>query len=230
MARVKLYPSERLTGYEQLLSYYPVYYREVFEMEAILKYFGELCDLLEEQTEQAYLNYFILEADEETVKTWENLFGIQYSERRTLDERRRVILARFNNLHHIGEPEIRSTIRVFGDNEVWIDFDAGIIYILIQGDIFDDEKLFETLSAKIPAHLKLDVKFEIHKQFRQEHKFKFMSNINADYDVEPVSTPRSSKQEIKIGMLAVEPETFVSDKSKGSGEYVQSHVKSKLIK
>lgn len=61
---MKFYIKYYKNNYEKLLTYYPRYYRDVFEMVEILKAYGKISDVLELQIEQAYLNNFVLEADE----------------------------------------------------------------------------------------------------------------------------------------------------------------------
>lgn len=68
---MKFYDKYFKSNYEELITYYPRYYRDVFEMVEILKAEGRIADELEAHIEQAYLNNFVLTADLETVKIWE---------------------------------------------------------------------------------------------------------------------------------------------------------------
>ena len=76
---MRLYEKYYKSNYEELIIYYPRYYREVFEMVEILKAFGRVSDGLEADIEQAYLNNFILTADAETIKVWEGMLDITYT-------------------------------------------------------------------------------------------------------------------------------------------------------
>ena len=55
---------------------------------------AEWRDGLEANIEQTYLNNFILTADAETIKVWEDLLEITYTRPLTLDQRKRVVIAR----------------------------------------------------------------------------------------------------------------------------------------
>ena len=88
---MKFYQKYFKNCYEELLSYYPRYYRDVFEMMEILKAFGRVADGLEDAIEQAYLNYFIQEADLKTIKIWEDILGISYTEDLTLDHQKQCL-------------------------------------------------------------------------------------------------------------------------------------------
>lgn len=212
---VKFYPDPVRTGYEELLTYYPKFYRDVFEMNAILKYFGGICDRLEEGTQQAYFNYFILQADEETIAQWERVLGIRYSEdlHLTLEQRRQVVLSRLCARSHVGEPEIRTIIGAYTPNGVWVDFDKGIIYVVIQGEVFDENNLVEALLEKIPAHLRLDMKIEIRRESRMDLNINYGSIISNFLDFQPVDVQVKS----------------VEEKKSKSGAFYRTRVKSKLI-
>ena len=100
---MKFYNRYYTGSYEELLTYYPRFYRDVFEMVEILKAFGRVADGLEAGVERVFLNSFILTADAETVKEWEGILHITYAEQLTLDQRKRVVIGRLCGNGHIGE-------------------------------------------------------------------------------------------------------------------------------
>lgn len=62
--------------YEEFLTYYPDFYRNVYEMNEILKAFGELSDGLEKDIEEIFENCFIDTADEKVIAFFERVIGI----------------------------------------------------------------------------------------------------------------------------------------------------------
>lgn len=164
---MKFYEKHFQNNYEELIAHYPRFYRDVFEMVEILKAYGKILDGLEDKVEQAYLNHFILTADMETVRVWETILGIAHKESLTLDQRKRVILARISGYGHIGEPEIRGMIANYTDKSVTVDFASGVIFIQIEGEVFDENSLLTTLIRRIPAHLALNMRVHIQRTFRQ---------------------------------------------------------------
>lgn len=152
---MRLYNRYYKSNYHELISHYPRYYREVFEMVEILKAQGKVADALEDNIEQTFLDHFILTADPPTIKTWESFLGITYEEQLTLEQRRRVVIARLCGLGHIGEPEIRAIIENYSEGEIDVDFENSSVMITINGEIFDRNNLIETLLRRIPAHLGL---------------------------------------------------------------------------
>ena len=120
---MRLYNRYYKSNYHELISHYPRYYREVFEMVEILKAQGKVVDALEDNIEQTFLDHFILTADPPTLRTWEKFLGITYEEQLALEQRRRVVIARLCGLGHIGEPEIRAIIGNYSDGETDVDFE-----------------------------------------------------------------------------------------------------------
>lgn len=195
---MKFYERYYPGNYEELITYYPRYYRDVFEMVEILKAHGRIADSLEAHIEQAFLNNFILTADAETIGIWEGILEITYSEKLSLDQRKRVVIARLNG-GHIGEPEIRWIISNYTDRDMFMNFAQGIITIVIQGEVFDEKNLYKTLIRRIPAHLKLGMSVEMHRTFQQPLKISFGGAAGAAFWIPPVSEDRAGRTTFEVG-------------------------------
>lgn len=92
---MKFYDKYYTSNYEELITYYPRFYRDVFEMVEILKAHGRIADGMEDNIEQAYLNGFIDYADEATIAKLERFLEIGLNRNRTLEERRRLVKSYF---------------------------------------------------------------------------------------------------------------------------------------
>lgn len=213
MSNLRLYP-ERTSGYEELKSYYPRYYRGVLEMEALLRYFGGVCDDIEAQTEQAYLNNFVLTADADTIKSWEDTLHITYKKQLTLDQRRSVVLARLSGTGHIGEPEIRVIVSAYTDCAIAVDFKAGLIDVDIDGEIFDEGNLYDTLLGRIPAHLALRMTARTIRRFPMTLNFCFGADYGQEIQAQPVGRDRAARNTVTVSQgaftaahLDIEPPT-----------------------
>ena len=165
---MKFYNRYYTGSYEELLTYYPRFYRDVFEMVEILKAFGRVADGLEAGVERVFLNSFILTADAETVKEWEGILHITYAEQLTLDQRKRIVIGRLCGNGHIGEQEIREIIANYTGGAVGIDFKLGVIYITIEGEVFGEANLLDTLYRRVPAHLAIGMQVRTRRTFRQQ--------------------------------------------------------------
>ena len=123
----RYYPS----CYEELITYYPRFYRDVLEMNAVLKAHGKVADGLESEIEKTYLNGFIKTADDKTLKMWETLLGIVYETKPELEQRRNVIIGLISNRGRIGEQEIRQAISHYTGGKTKIDFSRGVITVIV---------------------------------------------------------------------------------------------------
>lgn len=150
-------------NYEELITYYPRFYREVYEMVEILKANGRLIDEIEDNIEQTYLNCFIDYADEATITKLEKFLMIGLNKSRTLEERRRLVKSFFVGFGKISASLLSEMIQSFtgapveswfepfddeGNNMLYINFQRGREPTLYMSDI----NLL--LGKKIPAHIK----------------------------------------------------------------------------
>lgn len=227
-------------NYEELITYYPRFYRDVFEMVEILKAQGRIADVLEEQIEQAYLNNFIVTADAETIKMWEEILDITYEEKLTLDQRKSVVIGRISGYGHIGEPEIQGLIANYTGNAVGVDFAQGVIYITIDGEIFGENNLLNTLQRRIPAHLALNMYIHTRRAIKQELRIQYAGATGASFRPPPVGEDRASTMPLSVAyggfsspsLQGIPPD--VKNASTGrtggvGGIYYHTHTKSKLI-
>lgn len=233
------------SNYEELLTFYPRFYRNVFEMVEILKAFGRVSDDLESNVERVFLNSFILTADADMIEEWEGILHITYTEQLSLDQRKRVVIARLLRHGHIGEQEIREIIGQYTKRPVDIGFLQGIITILIEGDVFDEENLLDTLLRSIPAHLALKMTIHIRKQYRQTIPFShggavgsnFLFDSKASEEAEittrnHVYVMRTSITSADLKVDSPNPDvkrTSTRRRDSAGGIFYYTHTKSKLI-
>lgn len=160
--RKQFYSRDFADCYEELISYYPRYYREVREMNAILKANGKLLDGTQDAIEQVYNNAFIDFMDEAAVRQMEIFLSINLDKTRTLDERRRLIKSFFAGFGRVSATLLKEMINAYtnagvevkfepfdaaGNNMLYINFERGDEATLYMSDIL------ELLSRKIPAHI-----------------------------------------------------------------------------
>ena len=134
---MKFYDKYYTSNYEELITYYPRFYRDVFEMVEILKAHGRIADGMEDNIEQAYLNGFIDYADEATIAKLERFLEIGLNRNRTLEERRRLVKSYFVGFGKISATLIKQMIGAYtnapvdcrfepfddeGNNMLFIDF------------------------------------------------------------------------------------------------------------
>lgn len=210
---MKFYNRYYQSNYEELITYYPRYYRDVFEMVAILSAVGRVTDILERQIEQAYLNNFIMQADADTIKIWEQILKITNTAGLSLYQRKCAIIGRLCSGKHIGEPEIRLIISNYTDKAVMVDFARGVITIIIEGEIFGEDILLDTLLRCIPAHLALAMSISIRREFRQQLMIGIGGAAGAFLESQHLGEDRAVARRDDVS----------------GGMFCHTHIKSKLI-
>lgn len=124
-----LYDNAWPTTYEEIKRFYPVWYRDVLEMDAIWRVQGRELDGVRATVEGLIDNGYILTADLPTITSLEDFLRIVPEPRQSLDERRQMAAAYVRGLEHIGAPEIRSIVGAFTAGTVDVDFHAGVISV-----------------------------------------------------------------------------------------------------
>lgn len=168
---MKFYDKYYENNFEELIAYYPRFYRDVFEMVEILKAHGGIADELEANIEQTYLNSFIDYADEDTIEQLEKFLNIGLNKSRTLEERRRLVKSYFVGFGKASASMLAEMIKSYtgasvdikfepfdeeGNNMLYIHFQRGDEPTLYMGDI----NLL--LSKKIPAHIQYQAAVTYH--------------------------------------------------------------------
>ena len=158
-----------LSGYEELISMYPNFYREIYEMQEILKVQGKLSDNLKTDIQQVFFNQFVEYADSETIAVYEKIIGIQTDTSKSLEQRRSVVRAFLTGSGKLSETVIKSIIGSYtgGDVECSLDTvnyrdDFHTLSITAErgsGETINLSDIISLIEKKIPAHLKYDLSF-----------------------------------------------------------------------
>lgn len=158
---MKLYNDHR-SSYEELLTYYPEFYREVYEMVEILKAQGKLVDNVQNGIEQVFSNQFIDSADEEVISLYEKISGIVPDRFKTIEERRKTVKSHLIGSGKISASVIADMIRIYTDSDTVCSLElfdkAGNQQLYINADIgnassLDVSVIEDFLSLRLPAHL-----------------------------------------------------------------------------
>lgn len=168
---MKFYDKYFENNYQELLTYYPRFYRDVFEMVEILKAQGRLADGIEGNIERTYLNCFIDYADEETVEKLEKFLMIGLNKSRTIEERRRLVKSYFVGFGKVSASMLEEMIQSYTGASVDIKFEPfdeegnNMLYIHFQRG--DEPTLYMSdinllLSKKIPAHIQYQAAVTYH--------------------------------------------------------------------
>ena len=165
---MKLFDFE-ISGYEELLSMYPDFYRKVYEMQEILKAEGKLQDDLKTDIQQVFFNQFVDYADSETIAMYEKIIGIETDINKSLYERRRVVKAFLTGSGKLSATVIKSIIGAYTGSSVECSLDT-VNYgddfhtLLISAERGNENTInlsdiTNLIEKKIPAHLAYDLSF-----------------------------------------------------------------------
>lgn len=167
---MKLYEKYYGSNYEELITYYPRFYREVFEMVEILKAHGRIADELEDNIEQTFLNCFIDYADEPTITKFERFLKISLNKSRTLEDRRQLVKSFFVGFGKVSAKMLKEMIYTYTNSysniifEPSDEFNNNTLYVYIYlnrgaKDIYKSD-IKQMLSKKIPAHVNFETIFQ----------------------------------------------------------------------
>lgn len=176
---MRLYDNADGDNYENLKVLYPVWYRDVLEMDAIWHALGPQLDGIQSGLTQAVDNGFIWTSNEPTITKLEQFLYIPVVRSKPLIERKTLVASFVLGNGHIGEKEIKALIGMFTDGEITVALIGGAIDISVTREISDRFNLADCLYIllkKIPAHLGLalrDILLPI--VFRNENFLRFQA-------------------------------------------------------
>lgn len=156
------YNRER-SGYDELISYYPGFWKEILEFRANNRFAGHTLDRAAEGMEQVILNQFFETCSESMVSRYESFLNLGNSHK-SLEERRRFLKISWNGVQKISASKIAAAIREFygGKAVVDVEFTDRFIFSIQKLDSnYDiDRKIDEYLLKVMPAHIEYTVIYE----------------------------------------------------------------------
>lgn len=160
---MRLYENALPSTYEEIKRFYPPWYADIKEMDAIWKVQGLELDAIRTALESIISNSYIATADEATIAGLEKFLGITPGAAQSLEERRQIIASSFKGAgSHIGAPEIREIMERFTEEgTITIGFANGVINVTVEkphNSVCNYLSGYTVLSNSIPAHLRLDMK------------------------------------------------------------------------
>jgi len=175
--------------YDELATYYPTFYNEVKEMQAVLKAEGDLIDDVKSGIETVFGDCFIDSADEKTIAKLETFLHIHMHGERSLEDRRRLVKSYFVGSGKLSASLLSDIIGTYtgaesrcrfepcdieGNNCLYIDSERGTESNFYASDIM------ELLRAKLPAHIayQFNVVYENEVQVSNEITFGYPVVVN----------------------------------------------------
>lgn len=119
---MKLYDNAPESYYEESKSYFPRWYADVHEMDAIWHVCGALFDTAQQDVTRVLENAGILNCDYDTVHELEEWLGIRFSSPRTDEMRKAYLLTQIAGLGKCSRTKIQDIIRRYTGAESTVEF------------------------------------------------------------------------------------------------------------
>lgn len=141
--------------YEEIKSYYPVFYHDVAEMEALFRCYGKISDKLFQGKKLLIETQSFLKMEERMCSRLEKFFWIEKNKVLSLDSRRKALQLLISGNGKMKASTIKDMISVYSDALVEIKFTN---YLEIKLSRSENESEFmpsilEILGEKLPAHI-----------------------------------------------------------------------------
>ena len=163
---LNLYNRYYQNNYEELITYYPLFYREIYEMKEILKAQGKLADDLEACIERILSDCFIDTADSGVITSYENILGIKSDLGKPLEERRRLVKAYLVGSGKASATSVCEMIKTYTGAEAECSFSPydekgnNVLNILAEhgnSQLINIKDINVLLSEKLPAHIQYNL-------------------------------------------------------------------------
>lgn len=103
--------NQQRSGYEELLSYGPLFYRDLLEMDTNYRFAGKTLDVGAEGLERLMQDQFIDTADEETISRWEKWLNLLPDSQTDLEYRRKRVKLFWNGGDKFSGSLIKSIVK-----------------------------------------------------------------------------------------------------------------------
>lgn len=171
---MRVYDNAPTNYHDELAGWFPSWYRQVVEMDALWHTWGILLDQLQTDILRVLNNNFLLSCDESMVEVWEDFLNIAIVKTRDLESRRRFIMMHFGGFGKCSASKIKTVIKQYAGSNSTVTFekyDDGNCWLNIQMERGDMETLYVgdvqyILNKIIPAHILHSLKTVQHANIR----------------------------------------------------------------
>lgn len=155
---MNVFNNQQRSGYEEIASYSPRFYRKIKEMDAIFRFAGWLSDLMARDLERTISNQFVDLMEEETFSEYEAFLGITKDTKKTLEERKAYVNALLIGSGKISKDKIIAIVNQLAECDCNIVLEGPELYINMT---FKDNPakymndIRSLLKGKVPSHIEI---------------------------------------------------------------------------
>lgn len=148
-------------NYDQIVDMAPKWLNEYREMNANNQFAGWTLDLMAYFLDMLVLNEFPKYCDEQHLRIYEKIFGVEYEEKESIEERRRTVLAYWSGIGKINKTAIINMVSLYTGADADVSWNNEILYIDFDGTSIRFSlitMLQKMLRRRIPAHIAYDLR------------------------------------------------------------------------
>ena len=119
---MRFFDNAPTSWYEEMKSWFPRWYADIAEMDALWHTWGVLLDRLQVDIQHVLDNYFIASCDEDTIAFWEKFIGIHMESTLTLEQRRRFLITLFSGFGKCSKSKIQQLFRKLTGTDADVEF------------------------------------------------------------------------------------------------------------
>lgn len=159
-----VFNNQQRSGYEEIASYSPYYYRSIKEMDAVFRLAGWLVDLMAQDMEDVVAFQFLKYMDEEALGRYEAFLGIARDVDKSTEERKAYINALLIGSGKLSADKIVEIVNQFrGCDCESVSLDGSTLNISIIADDDFDQRISDgmcgLIKKMIPAHIDMETVF-----------------------------------------------------------------------
>lgn len=221
---MRVYDNAPANYHDELASWFPSWYQQVLEMDALWQTWGALLDQLQADIMRVLNNNFLVSCDEDTIHMWEDFLNITIVKPRDLENRRRFIMMHFGGFGKCSATKIKSVIKQYTGSDSTVTFERydaeGNHWLNIQMERGDMETLYVgdvqfVLDKIIPAHILHSLKTVQEANIRSS-----VSISRYRYTYSPTGVrPETATLGAALGLV----ETYKTEQSEFIHEYPQTN-------
>ena len=159
-----VFNNQQRSGYEEIASYSPCYYRSIKEMDAVFRLSGWLVDLMAQDMEDVVAFQFLKYMDEEALGRYEAFLGIVRDADRSIEERKAYIIALRIGSGKLSADKITEIVNQFrGCDCEDVSLEGSTLNLSIIADEDIDQRTSDGMCGLIkkmmPAHIDMETVF-----------------------------------------------------------------------
>ncbi|WP_300781911.1 putative phage tail protein [uncultured Acetatifactor sp.] len=156
-----VFNNQQRSGYEEIASYSPRYYRSIKEMDAVFRLAGWLIDLMAQDMEDMVAYQFLKYMNDEALTRYEAFLHIVMDENKSIDERKAYISALLIGSGKLSADKIVEMVNKFrGCDCEGVTLEGSTLHIsIIMDEDFNQgiDIIHGLIKRKVPAHITTDI-------------------------------------------------------------------------